>query len=121
MTFLTKERTTPLNKAELEPLIVGRYAIINPNTGKAHKAHSDGDYTEGTNYFTGVLGSISATVGFDSGYIPESPEGFIKKEHPKASKWPTNAYECDGCGEKAMVMKDNCGTCLNCGNSKCGV
>lgn len=36
------------------------------------------------------------------------------------SGFPDYAQICAKCGEKAMVQKDNCNMCLNCGDSKCG-
>jgi len=33
--------------------------------------------------------------------------------------YPSHATLCDKCQTKAMVRKDNCDCCLNCGNSKC--
>lgn len=34
--------------------------------------------------------------------------------------FPENATLCPTCQHKAVVIKDGCGTCLNCGDSKCG-
>ncbi len=34
--------------------------------------------------------------------------------------WQANALLCSKCNHKAMVLKDGCQTCLNCGDSKCG-
>lgn len=34
--------------------------------------------------------------------------------------FPANAALCYKCHTKALVMKDGCMTCLNCGDSKCG-
>ena len=34
--------------------------------------------------------------------------------------FPANATLCYKCHSKAVVIKDNCQTCLNCGDSKCG-
>ena len=36
------------------------------------------------------------------------------------SVFPVHAQLCDQCQRKAKVMLDNCLTCLNCGDSKCG-
>jgi|TARA_Y100000310_G_scaffold344877_2_gene460207 hypothetical protein len=38
----------------------------------------------------------------------------------EASDYPDSAQLCMKCSVKAMVMMDNCLTCLNCGESKCG-
>ncbi|HEX7339451.1 MAG TPA: NrdJb, partial [Rhodanobacteraceae bacterium] len=34
--------------------------------------------------------------------------------------FPANAMLCSKCNTKALVLMDNCQTCLNCGYSKCG-
>ena len=36
------------------------------------------------------------------------------------TRFPTSATLCMKCNTKAMVQMDNCMTCLNCGESKCG-
>ena len=37
-----------------------------------------------------------------------------------AGSFPTNALLCAKCSTKAVINMDNCLTCLNCGDSKCG-
>jgi len=34
--------------------------------------------------------------------------------------WQANASLCTKCNHKALVLRDGCQTCLNCGDSKCG-
>jgi len=34
--------------------------------------------------------------------------------------WKANAELCSKCNNKAVVLRDGCMTCLNCGDSKCG-
>jgi len=34
--------------------------------------------------------------------------------------WQANASHCSKCNHKAVVVRDGCATCLNCGDSKCG-
>ncbi|MGU5676973.1 TSCPD domain-containing protein [Aeromonas hydrophila] len=41
-------------------------------------------------------------------------------EPAAGSGFPTNAALCYKCHTKALVLKDGCMTCLNCGDSKCG-
>lgn len=43
-----------------------------------------------------------------------------QKEEEAKSSFPPNATFCYKCNTKAVVIKDNCQTCLNCGDSKCG-
>ncbi|WP_421173228.1 NrdJb [Aeromonas sp. 601115] len=42
------------------------------------------------------------------------------KEQQVSSGFPANAALCYKCHTKALVLKDGCMTCLNCGDSKCG-
>ncbi len=34
--------------------------------------------------------------------------------------WMANATHCSKCNNKAVVLRDGCQTCMNCGDSKCG-
>ena len=34
--------------------------------------------------------------------------------------WMANATHCAKCSNKAVVLRDGCQTCMNCGDSKCG-
>ncbi len=38
----------------------------------------------------------------------------------ESAEFPTSAQLCNKCNTKAMIQMDNCLTCLNCGESKCG-
>ena len=42
------------------------------------------------------------------------------EEQSADSGFPANAALCYKCHTKALIMKDGCMTCLNCGDSKCG-
>ncbi|MFM5876437.1 NrdJb [Aeromonas veronii] len=42
------------------------------------------------------------------------------EEQQTNSGFPANAALCYKCHTKALVLKDGCMTCLNCGDSKCG-
>ncbi len=44
----------------------------------------------------------------------------VQKEAATAGGFPTAATLCNKCHTKAVVRIDNCATCLNCGDSKCG-
>jgi len=41
-------------------------------------------------------------------------------DEAEVADFPKSAQLCKKCSVKAMVMMDNCLTCLNCGDSKCG-
>ena len=62
----------------------------------------------------GLLNQVENRASTNPG--PDSEEG--AKEG--ASTFPAHAQLCDQCQRKARVMLDNCLTCLNCGDSKCG-
>ncbi|MGU5656653.1 TSCPD domain-containing protein [Aeromonas veronii] len=42
------------------------------------------------------------------------------EEQQAGSGFPANAALCYKCHTKALVLRDGCMTCLNCGDSKCG-
>lgn len=44
----------------------------------------------------------------------------VAAEPSAGSGFPANAALCYKCHTKALVLKDGCMTCLNCGDSKCG-
>lgn len=44
----------------------------------------------------------------------------ISEEEITTDGFPKGAQLCSKCHTKAMVVMDNCLTCLNCGDSKCG-
>jgi hypothetical protein len=43
-----------------------------------------------------------------------------EKEADASSGYPASAKLCNKCSTKAVVIMDNCATCLSCGYSKCG-
>ena len=51
--------------------------------------------------------------------VTKEPVKEEKKEEEEGN-FPPNATLCYKCHSKAVVIKDNCQTCLNCGDSKCG-
>jgi len=52
--------------------------------------------------------------------IMTSEEKSEKLKEIKKDGIPTNATICNKCNQKAVVRLDNCQTCLECGDSKCG-
>ena len=63
----------------------------------------------------------------------EDKKAELKAEHEAASSktqedsddceeepWMANATHCSKCNNKAVVLRDGCQTCMNCGDSKCG-
>lgn len=41
-------------------------------------------------------------------------------DHTAAEPWMASATLCAKCHNKAVVLRDGCQTCMNCGDSKCG-
>jgi ribonucleoside-diphosphate reductase alpha chain len=63
----------------------------------------------------------------DGRYVPSLPAaiGRIVSEHlgmhdPVMPATSPDAACCPKCGQKALVRKEGCDTCLECGHSKCG-
>jgi hypothetical protein len=50
---------------------------------------------------------------YDAIMAPASPDG-------SASEFPPGSQLCKKCNTRAVISLDNCMTCLNCGESKCG-
>jgi hypothetical protein len=64
----------------------------------------------------------------------EDKKAELKADHEKAKSenasegsddsndepWMANATHCSKCSTKAVVLRDGCQTCMNCGDSKCG-
>ncbi|WEN15111.1 NrdJb [Rhodanobacter sp. AS-Z3] len=57
--------------------------------------------------------AASAKKVADAGAATEAGAG-------EALSFPPGSMMCDKCNTKALVLMDNCQTCLNCGYSKCG-
>lgn len=43
-----------------------------------------------------------------------------EKDQPAEEAWMATASHCNKCNNKAVVLRDGCQTCMNCGDSKCG-
>jgi hypothetical protein len=57
--------------------------------------------------------AVGAKNAADAGAASETGAG-------EALSFPPGSMMCDKCNTKALVLMDNCQTCLNCGYSKCG-
>ena len=55
-------------------------------------------------------------------FLQEKRKAFEAKQTTRQTStgFPDNATLCGKCHTKALVVLDNCKTCLNCGDSKCG-
>lgn len=50
----------------------------------------------------------------------ETAAGDASSEASGEEAWQANASLCNKCNHKAVMVRDGCATCLNCGDSKCG-
>jgi hypothetical protein len=67
--------------------------------------------------------AASAKKNTDVSHSPSSVgagEGGDATEAVEISSFPAGSQMCGKCNTKALVLMDNCQTCLNCGYSKCG-
>ena len=54
-------------------------------------------------------------------YEKQQPQTSLRADSENAgNNFPEGAELCTVCNTKAMIVMDNCLTCLNCGESKCG-
>jgi len=101
-------------------------SVTDPNGGYFHQmAH-------------GIMPSIVAHIGYTieehfkylgiiktevAEPIPEELKAFIderREEYVATGGSMAHATVCEKCHEKAVIRLDNCPTCTNCGDSKCG-
>lgn len=90
-----------------------------------------GYYKKGGVYMPSLVAEIGYTIekhlqklGMIESGLKEELKTFIedkKKElEVEGDNYPENAVLCPKCNVKAAIVMDNCLTCLNCGDSKCG-
>jgi hypothetical protein len=89
-----------------------------------------GYYKKGGVYMPSIVAEIGHTIEkhlHASGNlvveVDENLEKFLeekRKEVDSDGKFPESATLCGKCNVKAVIILDNCQTCLNCGESKCG-
>jgi hypothetical protein len=89
-----------------------------------------GYYKKGGVYMPSIVAEIGHTIekhllatGQIVHEVDPNLEKFLKekrKEVDSDGKFPESATLCGKCNVKAVIILDNCQTCLNCGESKCG-
>ena len=89
-----------------------------------------GYYKKGGVYMPSIVAEIGHTIEkhlLASGNlvveVDPNLEKFLeekRKEVDSDGKFPESATLCGKCNVKAVIILDNCQTCLNCGESKCG-
>lgn len=92
-----------------------------------------GYYKKGGKYITSLVAEIGMVIEehlTNIGAAKEKDESTVKfiekkkeefmKQNGEGGDQFKNASICDKCGDKAVVLMDNCMTCLECGAAKCG-
>jgi hypothetical protein len=89
-----------------------------------------GYYKKGGVYMPSIVAEIGHTIekhllatGQIVHELDPNLEKFLeekRKEVDSDGKFPESATLCSKCNVKAVIILDNCQTCLNCGESKCG-
>ena len=64
--------------------------------------------------------AAGAKKNADVGAHPVRDAATHDTEAAETSTFPAGSQMCGKCNTKALVLMDNCQTCLNCGYSKCG-
>ena len=67
-----------------------------------------------------AVGSKKAATKSSAPAASQTTSAPVAKAAAEVSGFPATALMCDKCNTKALVLMDNCRTCLNCGYSKCG-
>ena len=83
-----------------------------------------GYFKKGGKYMPSLVAEIGDVIDThlrQIGMLPGTTVSLPAKVEPvAASGIPADARFCTACNSKAVVSIDNCLTCLNCGDSKCG-
>ncbi len=84
-----------------------------------------GYFKKGGKYMPSLVAEIGDVIDThlrQIGMLPAAPAAAPSKAVPDAGAGgiPADARFCSACNSKAVVSIDNCLTCLNCGDSKCG-
>ena len=91
-----------------------------------------GYYKRGGVYMPSLVAEIGTVIeqhlvatGVIKVEVDEHQQAFIKAKREEvmgseASGYPAHATLCSKCNTKAVILMDNCQTCLSCSDSKCG-
>lgn len=90
-----------------------------------------GHFVKGEGFVPSIVANIGLIISKHLGHTePEVDEEYLankKAEFVQAngdkeneSGFPSGATDCSKCNQKAVIVMDGCGTCLNCGDSRCG-
>jgi hypothetical protein len=83
-----------------------------------------GGYYSGKKFYPSLVAHIGSVIekhlGGKEDLSVEQKEYIESKGIDISEGYPANATLCGKCGERAVVIIDNCATCLSCADSKCG-
>jgi hypothetical protein len=91
-----------------------------------------GYYKRGGVYMSSLVAEIGTvieqhlkSIGVIKTVVDEHQQAFIKAKREEVmgseeSGYPAHATLCGKCNTKAVILMDNCQTCLSCSDSKCG-
>ena len=91
-----------------------------------------GYYKRGGVYMPSLVAEIGTvieqhlkSIGVIKTVVDEHQQAFIKAKREEVmgseeSGYPAHATLCSKCNTKAVILMDNCQTCLSCSDSKCG-
>ena len=91
-----------------------------------------GYYKRGGVYMPSLVAEIGTvieqhlkSIGVIKTVVDEHQQAFIKAKREEVmgseeSGYPAHATLCGKCNTKAVILMDNCQTCLSCSDSKCG-
>jgi hypothetical protein len=86
-----------------------------------------GYFKKGGRYMNSLVAEIGyvleehlIAIGLIVPEVDEHMAAFIETKKVEAGNALENAMPCAKCHAKAVVMRDGCATCLECGDSKCG-
>jgi hypothetical protein len=91
-----------------------------------------GYYKRGGLYMPSLVAEIGTvieqhlkSIGVIKVEVDEHQQAFIKAKREEVmgseeSGYPAHATLCTKCNTKAVILMDNCQTCLSCSESKCG-
>lgn len=94
---------------DIDFLVEELQEIVNPNGG----------YFVGKKYMNGIVAHLGLILEQHLERVRKPTEVAIEPT-VEESDYPESAMVCKKCKVKAVIMKDGCPTCLNCGDSKCG-
>lgn len=80
----------------------------------------NGGYWNGPKYMDSIVANIGQILETHINQKKLKPKLEVVQTTSVSEDFPESAVLCKICRYKAVIIKDGCPTCLNCGDSKCG-